>query len=237
LALADTSVGGKSGLDLPQGKNLIGVMKQPSAIIADVATLQTLPREEFVSGMAEVIKHGLLADTDLLQKVERGTWRFEAGAPPFQLSELQTLVAQSMQVKIAIVQIDPDEHGRRTTLNLGHTFAHAIEQVSGYTIRHGEAVAMGLVAAANLSVRLGHCLQGLEERIISVLDHVGLPTSISPDLSPQALFEAMGNDKKRVGGQLRFVLLRDIGDAFVANDVPTSAVLETLKEVSSRHLN
>jgi 3-dehydroquinate synthetase len=212
-------------------------MKQPSAIIADVATLQTLPRDEFVSGMAEVIKHGLLADTDLLQKVERGTWRFEAGTLPLPLSELQTLVAQSMQVKIAVVQSDPNEQGRRTILNLGHTFAHAIEQVSGYTMRHGAAVAMGLVASANLSVRLGYCLPGLEERIVSVLKHVGLPTSLTPNLSPQALFDAMGSDKKRLGGQLRFVLLRDIGDVFVANDVPTSAVFETLEALSNRQPN
>jgi 3-dehydroquinate synthase len=233
VALVDTSVGGKNGIDLPQGKNLIGVLKQPSAVIADVATLQTLPREEFISGMSEVIKHGLLADTDLLQKVENGTWQFEPGMLHLSLPELQSLVAQSIQVKIAVVQADPNEQGRRTTLNLGHTFAYAIEYVSGYSIRHGEAVAMGLVAAANLSVRLGHSSAALQERIEAVLTHVGLPTRIRGGFSPEALLEAMASDKKKIGRQLRFVLLREIGDVFVTDSAPRSAVLDTLKEVSA----
>jgi 3-dehydroquinate synthase len=232
LAMVDTSIGGKTGLDLPQGKNLIGFFKQPTAVIADVATLQTLPSEEFSSGMAEVIKHGLLADTDLLQKVESGNWHYEPDSfyPP--LSDLQSLVAQAIQVKIAIVQEDPFERGRRSTLNLGHTFAHAIEQVSGYKVRHGEAVAMGLVAAANLSARLGYCSFALQERITLALSKVGLPTRIPKSLAPESLLKAMGSDKKRVAGQLRFVLLREVGQAFVTDAVPEAALLATLREIA-----
>jgi shikimate kinase/3-dehydroquinate synthase len=232
LDMVDTSVGGKTALDLPQGKNLIGAFKQPTSVIADVATLQTLPAEEFASGMAEVIKHGLIADTDLLQKVENGNWRWERGTIPPPLSELQTLVAQAIQIKIVIVQEDPYERGRRSILNLGHTFAHAIEQVSRYSIRHGEAVAMGLVAAANLSARLGHCSLALQERIELALSKVGLPTRIPKHLSPELLLKAMGSDKKRLAGQLRFVLLREVGQAFVTDAVPDPAILATLQEVS-----
>jgi 3-dehydroquinate synthase len=232
LAMADTSVGGKTGLDLPQGKNLIGAFKQPTVVIADVATLQTLPPEDFASGMAEVIKHGLIADTDLLQKVENGTWHWERGTLPPPLAELQALVAQAIQVKITIVQEDPFEHGRRSILNLGHTFAHAIEQVSSYAVRHGEAVAMGLVAAANLSARLAYCSPALQERIESALKNVGLPTRIPGHLSAEALLEAMSLDKKKRAGQLRFVLLRKIGHAFVTDAVPEPAILATLRDVS-----
>jgi shikimate kinase/3-dehydroquinate synthase len=232
LGMVDTSIGGKTALDLPQGKNLVGAFKQPTAVIADVATLQTLPAEDFASGMAEVIKHGLIADTDLLQKVENGNWRWARGTSPPPLSELQTLVAQAIQIKVVIVQEDPYERGRRSLLNLGHTFAHAIEQVSRYSIRHGEAVAMGLVAAANLSARLGHCSLALQERIELALSKVGLPTRIPKHLSPESLLKAMDTDKKRLSGQLRFVLLREIGHAFVTNAVPDRAILATLQEVS-----
>ena len=147
IAMVDTSVGGKVGIDLPQGKNLIGVYKQPAKVIADVATLQTLPQPDFASGMAEVIKHGLIAESNLLEQVELGHWAKNWDRSPSYIGELQRLVAQAIQVKINIVQADPFEQGQRSILNLGHTFAHAIEQVSNNAFRHGEAVAMGLVAA------------------------------------------------------------------------------------------
>jgi 3-dehydroquinate synthetase len=183
--------------------------------------------------MAEVIKHSLIADSDLLDKIETGQWKRESGDLQPPLPELQILVSQAIQVKINIVQADPFEQGPRAVLNLGHTFAHAIEQVSGNAIRHGEAVAMGLVAAANLSARLGHCPAALQERIESVLDRVGLPHRIAATLEPQRLLAAMTRDKKKTGGRLRFVLLRSLGDVFVTDSVPRSAVLETLKELTA----
>lgn len=232
LAMVDTSIGGKTGVDLPRGKNIIGAFKQPKAVIADVATLQSLPAPAFASGMAEVIKHSLIADSDLLKKIETGNWKRESDTHPLPLADLQNLVAQAIQVKINIIQEDPFEQGRRIVLNLGHTFAHAIEQVSNYMVRHGEAVAMGLVAAANLSARMGYCSSALQERIESALAGATLPTRIPGNVSPDQLFAAMSRDKKRTAGRLRFVLLRDIGDVFVTDAVNQTEVLATLKELS-----
>lgn len=233
LAMADTCIGGKNSIDLPQGKNLIGSVKQPSVVIADVSTLSTLPAKELLSGMAEVIKHGLLADTDLLQRIEGGNWQLTTDPFHCSSSEMQTLVAQAIQVKISFVQKDPLDQGIRSYLNIGHTFAHAIEYVSEHTIRHGEAVAMGLVAAADLSARLGYCAPQLKERIDAVLSKVGLPNRIPATLAPELIFKAMSRDKKRSAQSLRLVLPVKVGEVFVADDVPTADILKTLKAVSS----
>ena len=221
LAMVDASVGGKTGVDLPQGKNLVGAFKQPTAVIADIATLQTLPQEELSAGMAEVIKHGLIGDVELFERLESGA----------SFSNLQSLVTRAIRVKQLVVQEDPFEYGRRATLNLGHTFGHAIEQVSQYRIRHGEGVAMGLVAAANLSARLGHCPPDLQGRIETALRHANLLSRIPADLPHRAQYRAMFSDKKKAAGKLRFILLRDVGDVFVADDVPETAVMETLTAV------
>jgi 3-dehydroquinate synthase len=230
LAMVDASVGGKVGIDLPEGKNLVGAFKQPTAVLADITTLQTLPPEEFAAGMAEVVKHGLISDPELFGRLEIGDWRLEIEG----ISNLQSLISQAIQVKQQIVQEDPFEHGRRALLNLGHTFAHAIEQVSGYQIGHGTAVAMGLVAAANLSARLEHCSPQLQTRIERVLTAVHLPTRIPTTLSPTALYQAMGSDKKKAAGQLRFILSRDIGDVFISNVVAQEDVLAAIRAVQNQ---
>ena len=232
LAMADTSIGGKNSIDLPQGKNLIGSFKQPSIVLADVATLMTLPPEELVSGMAEVIKHGLLADTDLLEKIERGNWPLKTNSLHSFPADIQALVAQAIQVKIAFVQEDPFDEGIRTHLNLGHTFAHAIENVSENTIRHGEAVAMGLAAAADLSLRLGYCDRQLRERIDAVLKKVGLPSRIPAALSPKSILNAMSRDKKKLAQSIRLVLPVKVGQVIVVNDVSNKDILFTLEEMS-----
>ncbi len=227
LAMADTSIGGKAGINLPQGKNLIGSFKQPKAAIVDVATLQSLSPREFASGMAEVIKQSLIGDPDLFAKIENGTWIRTAGELQPPLEDLQTLVARAIQVKINIIQEDPFDRGRRNVLNLGHTFAHAIEIVSSHAVRHGEAVAMGLVAAANLSARLGYCSATLQNRIKASLEATALPTRIPADVHPEELYKTMSIDKKKKAGRLRFVLLRDIGDVFVSDAVDHTAVIES----------
>jgi 3-dehydroquinate synthase len=232
LAMADTSIGGKAGINLPQGKNLIGAFKQPKAVIADVATLQSLSPREFASGMAEVIKQSLIGDPDLFAKTENGTWLRTAGELQPAMAELQTLVAEAIQVKINIIQEDPFDRGRRAVLNLGHTFAHAIEIVTEHAVRHGEAVAMGLVAAANLSARLGHCSAELQNRIEAALESTALPIRIPADVNPQRLLKVMASDKKKKAGRLRFVMLRDIGDVFVTNAVTKTDVLNTLKDLT-----
>ena len=230
LAMVDASVGGKTGVDLPQGKNLVGAFKQPTAVLADINTLQTLPPVEFAAGMAEVVKHGLINDAELFGKLESGDWRLTNQSP---ISNLQSLVATAIKVKRDVVQEDPFERGRRATLNLGHTFGHAIEQVSGYQVRHGEGVAMGLVAAANLSARLGYCEASLQTRLEAVLEAQNLPARIPAAFDPKALYQMMFSDKKKEAGKLRFILLRNVGNCFVTEDVAETAVIEAITAVQT----
>lgn len=232
IAMIDTSVGGKVGLDVPQGRNLIGLYKQPKAVLADVGTLQTLPWRDFSSGLAEVVKHGLIASSSLLGRIEQTDWDSRHSLLPGMLADLQSLVAQAIQVKIAIVQDDPfEEKGRRTFLNLGHTFAYGIEYASKGAINHGEAVAMGLVAAARLSNLKGHATSELADRVEAIVSHIGLEASIPSNLQPEAILEGMKHDKKKRHSRLRFVLLADVGAPFVADDVTDAEVLEILRRV------
>ncbi len=227
LAMVDTSIGGKTGIDLPEGKNIIGAFKQPKTVIADVATLQSLSPRAFASGMAEVIKHSLIADSDLLEKIESGNWKPADGG--FQeASALQELVAQAIQVKINIIQEDPYDQGRRAVLNFGHTFANAIELLSNHQVNHGEAVAIGLVIAATLSVKLELCDKQLIERIEKVLTSAALPIRIPAGMSPEEIIKVMANDKKKKDGRVRYILIREIGDVFMTDDVPAASVLEVL---------
>ncbi|MFV0439582.1 MAG: 3-dehydroquinate synthase [Desulfopila sp.] len=233
LSMVDTSIGGKTSIDLPKGKNFIGAFKAPSMVIADVALLQTLPAGDFIAGMAEVVKHGLIADSNLLEKVENGHWQHhDTGILHTSLFDIQALVAQAIQVKISIVQQDPFDHGKRFALNLGHTFAHAIEQVSEYSIRHGEAVAMGLVAAANLSTRLQYCPASLQIKIETLLAKIGLPTRIPP-MPVEMLLKTMENDKKRKGDSNSFVLFDQMGKTFIAHDVDRDHIQATLSELTT----
>ena len=165
LAMVDASVGGKTGVDLPQGKNLVGAFKQPELVIIDTAVLQTLPAAEFKSGLAEVVKHGILGDPDLFEELE-------THGP----TSMMHLVADAVRVKVEVVEEDPFEQGRRATLNLGHTFGHALELVSEFSLRHGEGVALGLIAAANMAAELGRCDPELAVRIRDVIERLGLPT-------------------------------------------------------------
>jgi len=233
MAMVDTSIGGKASIDLLEGKNLIGVYKQPAKIIADVATLQTLPQPDFASGMAEIIKHGLIAESSLLDQIEQRHWDKHWDRTPNYIGELQKLVAQAIQVKINIVQADPFEKGVRSILNLGHTFAYGIEQLSNNAYRHGEAVSMGLVAAVNLSVRLGFCDISLQKRLEIILQSVSLPIRIPSQIKPEALLQAMQSDKKKQDGQLRFILIRGIGQAFISNQVSNHEVLDTISSLST----
>lgn len=221
LAMVDSSVGGKVGVDLPQGKNLVGAFKQPDAVLIDTDVLQTLPEREWRCGMAEVIKHGLLADEGLLALIESGH------GITVSLRDALELVRRAVQVKVDVVQQDPFEHGARAHLNLGHTFAHAIEQVSGYAWPHGEAVGVGLLAAVRLSAALGLAAAALAERVQRILAQVGLPIDIT-GLDPDAIFVAMGRDKKWQNGRSRFVLLRGVGQPVIVEDVSRERVIAVL---------
>lgn len=227
LAMVDASVGGKTGVDLPQGKNLVGAFKQPTAVLADISTLQTLPPEEFANGMAEVIKHGLINDPNLFAFVEKEGSRLSTASP----ARLQALVSEAIKVKRDVVQEDPFEHGRRALLNLGHTFGHAVEQVSQYSVSHGQGVAMGLVAAANLSARLEFCDPELQGKIEAVLTQVNLPTRIPSNLLLADIYKMMFSDKKKAMNKLRFILIKDVGDVFMAHDVAEQDVMAAMTAV------
>lgn len=216
LAMVDSSVGGKVGVDLPEGKNLVGAFKQPDAVLIDPEVLSTLPPKEWRCGMAEALKHGLLADHSLLDP---------AIYHPDRAAEL---VARAVQVKVDVVQRDPFEAGERAHLNLGHTFAHAIEQVSGYAWAHGEAVAVGLVAAARLSHKLDLCGEDVPRLVEDILTETGLPTHMG-ELSSEAIWAAMHTDKKWASGKSRFVLLRGFQQPCIIENVSKTAVFEVLE--------
>ncbi len=226
LSLVDASVGGKTGVDLPQGKNLVGAFKQPEMVVIDPAVLATLPPAEFRAGMAEVIKHGILDTTDnLFEQLE--ALADAAPAPYFVLPT--PLLQASVSVKIRVVQEDPFERGRRATLNLGHTFAHAFERLANFDMRHGEAVAMGLVCAARLSTQLGLCAGDTTERITALVAATGLPTE-PPDFPAEDIWAAMATDKKRVGNNVRFILPRAIGDVGIFSNIEQADVLAVLQK-------
>ncbi|MBN2305913.1 MAG: 3-dehydroquinate synthase [Anaerolineae bacterium] len=207
LAMVDASIGGKVGVDLPQGKNLVGAFKDPLAVFADTATLSTLPEIELRCGLAEVVKAGLIADPPLLDHLE------QHGPDP-----IDTIIEQAVKVKIDVVGQDRLENGVRAHLNLGHTFGHAIEHVSGYAWKHGEGVAVGMVAAARLSERLNLCETGLADMVEQALIGVNLPVRYR-GLDPVALWDAMRHDKKWRGGTVTFVLLERVGQPVIVRDM------------------
>jgi 3-dehydroquinate synthase len=237
LAMVDASVGGKTGVDLPQGKNLVGAFKQPESVIADLDTLRTLPIVELRSGMAEVVKSGLIASRGLLDSVT--ALARSIGSIPgdnttsLPIDDLHPLIVEAIMIKRDIVESDPFERDERRLLNLGHTFGHAIELTSGYAIRHGEAVAIGLVAASRLSSVLGYCGSELSEQIEGVLTDLRLPTRIPEFLEIDQIMLAMKTDKKSDSGSVHFILIRDVGDVFVKDAVPLPAVKQVLENLKT----
>jgi shikimate kinase/3-dehydroquinate synthase len=239
LAMVDASVGAKTGVDLPQGKNLVGAFKQPVLVVVDPTVLATLPVEEIRSGMAEVIKHGVISAPALFAELE-------SSPPPSPISNLHSpfsiphslflistsQIARSLHVKIAVVEEDPFEGDRRAVLNLGHTVGHALERLSGFTLRHGEAVGIGMVAAAHIAAELRRAAPALAGRIAEVLSAWGLPVRC-PSFDADAIWEAMAHDKKRRGRSLRWVLPRAIGQVEITEDVPRDVVLAVLRDLGA----
>jgi len=231
LAQVDSSVGGKTAINAPQGKNLIGLFHQPRIVIADTALLSTLPRRELLSGYAEVVKYGALGDAAFFDWLEANAARALSGDG----AALVKAVAQSCRMKAGIVARDERETGERALLNLGHTFGHALEAATGFSGRliHGEGVAIGMVLAFQLSVKLGLAPGQDATRFARHLKSVGLPTAIGdiPGPRPDAdsLIAHMAHDKKAKDGKLTFILLRGLGEAFVTSDVPLAAVKDVLE--------
>jgi 3-dehydroquinate synthase len=232
LAQVDSSVGGKTGINAPQGKNLIGAFHQPSLVLADTALLDTLRARDFLSGYGEVVKYGLLGDADFFAWLEANGPALAAG----DMGARVKAVTRSVQMKAEIVARDETEQGVRALLNLGHTFCHALEAATGYSDRllHGEGVAIGCVLAFDLSARLGLCSQEDPSRVRAHIRAMGMKTDLAdipgglPDAG--ALLALMGQDKKVVDGRLHFVLAREIGRTFVTADVPAEMVTAVLSD-------
>lgn len=232
LAQVDSSVGGKTGINSLTGKNLIGAFHQPSLVLADTSLLKTLTKRDFLAGYGEVVKYGLLGDADFFSWLEQNTQNILNGHE----TALIHAVRRSCEMKADIVVRDEKEQGDRALLNLGHTFCHALEAATGYSDRllHGEGVAIGCALAFELSSRLGLCSQEEPSRVRAHLKEMGMKTDLT-DIpgnlpSAEALIELMGQDKKVIDGQLRFILARGIGEAFITTEVPKEAVLSVLND-------
>ena len=225
LAQVDSAVGGKTGVNHPGGKNLIGAFHQPLVVLADTATLATLPPRELRAGLAEVVKYGLIRDAAFFDWLESHADALLAG----EREALAYVILRSCQIKAEIVGRDELEHGERALLNFGHTFGHAIESATGYgRWLHGEAVAAGMVMAARMSRESGWIDAASLARITTLIERMGLPTRLA-DVSAQTMLQGMRMDKKVLEGKIRLVLLRAIGDAFVTADYEAQHLERTLQ--------
>ena len=225
LAMVDSSVGGKTGVNLPQGKNLIGAFHQPRAVVIDTDTLATLPARELRAGFAEVVKYGAIGDATFFAWLEAHAEALLARDAAL----LAQAIATSCRHKAAIVARDETEQGERALLNFGHTFGHALETCAGYgTLRHGEAVAIGMCLAARLSAALGRAPAADAERLAALLRRFGLPTEPPAGIAADALLSTMRIDKKNRAGRLRLILWRGVGRAEIADGVDAAAVRDVL---------
>lgn len=226
LAQVDASVGGKTGVNLARGKNLVGAFYQPKVVIIDVSVLQTLPARELRSGLAEVIKHGIICDREYFGFVEENLKAIRRLDPKV----LEHTIARSCEIKADVVRQDERESGLRRILNFGHTVAHAVESLTAYrSCRHGEAISIGMVTAALAAQEMGLADADLGDRIVGVLRAARLPHKLPAGVSPQEIVAGMGFDKKVAHGRLHVVLVRSIGSAFVADNVLPETWLKALE--------
>ncbi len=226
VAMVDASIGGKTGVDLAAGKNLAGVFKDPVAVFCDIGALETLPERQLREGLGELVKHGIIEGNEVFEALET------LAPHPLRKWPWETVVSDSLRIKAMIVGDDRLEAGSREILNLGHTFAHAIERVSNYRTSHGEAVSIGLRAAGMLALRTGRFSAQEHLRVLSLLTLLRLPL-IAPVEDASALLAAMASDKKTRAGTLRFVLPRTIGDVEFGVTVPTRSVRAVLQRMSA----
>jgi 3-dehydroquinate synthase len=227
LGMADAAVGGKTAIDIPEGKNLVGAFHSPTGVLADLVTLETLPRADYVAGLAEVIKIGFIADPAILDRVAEDP----EGAVVPHGTHARELIERAIRVKASVVSQDLTESGLREILNYGHTFGHAIERVEGYRFRHGDAVAIGMVYVAELARLAGRLDPQTCELHRTVLASVGLPTAYPAGVWP-SLRAAMGVDKKARGARLRFVVLDALARPSILDDPPEELLQQAYREVS-----
>lgn len=231
LAQVDSSVGGKTAINHPLGKNMIGAFYQPQVVIADMDTLRTLPPRELAAGLAEVIKYGFIRDPEFLDWLEKNIDRLTALEP----EALTFAVERSCQNKADVVAIDERETGDRALLNFGHTFGHAVEAGMGYGAwLHGEAVAAGMVMAARFSEKLGYIGKADVQRVVDILVRAKLPVA-APDLGAERYLDLMGHDKKVEGGKIKFILLKKPGEAFICNQYDAASLNAVLATPQQTH--
>lgn len=232
LAMVDASIGGKTGVNHPHGKNLIGAFHQPKLVLIDPETLQTLPVREFRAGMAEVIKYGVIWDRDLFERLEASPRLDRPRSLPADL--LTLILERSCRAKAEVVAKDEKESGLRAILNYGHTIGHAVESLTGYrVVNHGEAVAIGMVAAGRLAVALGLWNQDECDRQEAVITKAGLPTRLPEGLDQAAIVEALQFDKKVQAGKVRFILPTTLGHVTITDQVPSQTLREVLRAIAT----
>ncbi len=228
VAMVDASIGGKTGVDVPEGKNLVGAFHPPKFVLADPSFIGTLPRPERVQGLAEALKHGAIVDIDYLEWIERHVAELLEGTP----EATRELVLRSVEIKAEVVSGDEREAGRREILNFGHTLGHALETVTRYTVPHGDAVAIGMVLEARVGEVLGVTEPGTADRILSALEGVGLPIALPEGVDPAELVQLAGRDKKAREGEVRLVLLRRPGEVAReggwSRSVPHDAMIQAM---------
>lgn len=229
LAQVDSSIGGKTAINLPQGKNLLGTFHQPECVFIDIKCLNTLPDKEYQNGLAEIVKYGVIDSGTLFQKMEDGTDLLLSRDRSF----LERIIPISCGIKKKIVEMDEKEKDQRRILNFGHTLGHAIEQVSGYKISHGNAIAMGMIAIARLSKKM-HGLPDVDlERIERLISALGLAYPIPNELATADILAALQRDKKKDGGTIHFVMLEKIGSPIITNGVPDDLLHDTIEEMKA----
>ena len=230
LAMVDAAIGGKTGVNHPQGKNLIGAFHQPRLVLIDPHVLQTLPAREFRAGMAEVIKYGVIWDAELFTQLEAAKRLDQQRYVSEEL--MQTILTRSCQAKAHVVSKDEKEAGLRAILNYGHTIGHAVESLTGYKlVNHGEAVAIGMVAAGQIAVELGMWEADAAQRQQALIEKTGLPTKLPPGMDIEAIVAALQTDKKVEAGKVRFVLPTEIGAVKVTDQVPSEVIREVLRRM------
>ena len=224
LSQVDSSVGGKTAVNHPKGKNMIGAFYQPCLVLADLDTLQTLPQKEFRAGLAEIIKYGVISDSSLFEYLEKNVEKI------LELDKecLEYIIKTSCSIKAEVVEKDELENHYRMILNFGHTLGHAIEALTHYSkFIHGEAIAIGMVYAAKLSQKLGKCQEGIPRRLDRLVRKFGLPTDL-PDLNPKAIIESLYHDKKTMNHKIKFILVKEIGIVEIVDDIPEEKIISIL---------
>lgn len=227
LSMVDSSIGGKTGVDFKGFKNMIGAFHQPSAVYINVNTLKTLPKNHFYNGMAEIIKHGLILDTDYTNWLKDN----ETSIHDFETSLISQMIYQSCLIKRDVVEKDPKEQGDRALLNFGHTIGHAIEKAMNFELLHGECVSLGMVASSYISMKHGLLSSNELSFIINMLRDYHLPVKLSTSIDIESVLDNITRDKKQESGKLKFILLKDMGQAFIETDVSTEEIKEAIEYI------